>query len=600
MQEAFTSVPTNGMRIEIWKYDQTAASGSEWTNELSGKNPAYLIVGGTPTTNSTFVIKTNRWDTTAKRLFIQPNINIKSDLTNPDEIVFLLKNNTRIRLAIQASIDNGVDKTFNKLDNTQWLIEWPILREGTDAQVPISPQTPYTVFTDFQDSAPMAYFYARKTPTIYNRFRNYNDNEDFYRIPDDVDYPLNANPPLLGFPWRDIAFGGYYYQENGVQIKYYQYFLYDEDGELIAQSQEKYDNELYWYYRGFQTSEENVPGLVYTIKLRIVDEYDKEFNVSNSFRINYNIEENFVPLDVELNCDERGMDIKVVKPAYVETTDYNLIPTVTVDDLSAKYHYLKIPADKILNYTNLKDLDKSPFTIPQKFTYYTQFQMEKDFVDQAKKGEELIIMEFSYTDNSGNIIPVQLKFGGIDSYWVNTDNTIVENENRFKLLLYVNNQPANLFNNNGGWVNWVDVSKMATGFITPENIRFALQDLNNYTIINEFPANPMPDTLYLLNNDLAYMGRIYYPGVYTWDDTVDWQIQREYDYIFLDNLSQFPGKTFDDLNAPSDCRDSLTGNLNWSDTDTAWVEANNINKYNKELIDKFWYEFYFVSREDGR
>ena len=44
-------------------------------------------VGGAPVAG-TFKVVNNRWDSSKKQLFIQPNVNIKTDITNPNEIVF--------------------------------------------------------------------------------------------------------------------------------------------------------------------------------------------------------------------------------------------------------------------------------------------------------------------------------------------------------------------------------------------------------------------------------------------------------------------------------------------------------------------------------
>jgi len=88
------------------------------------KDNPYLtqVVGGQEITNTLYKVMSNRWDNSDKRLFIQPNINIKSDETNPNEIVF--DDGTRVDINKQYWINNGVevDITFDKLDDTQWLL----------------------------------------------------------------------------------------------------------------------------------------------------------------------------------------------------------------------------------------------------------------------------------------------------------------------------------------------------------------------------------------------------------------------------------------------------------------------------------------------
>ena len=66
------------------------------------------------------MIITNKWDSETKRLFIQPNINIKTDDTNPNEIIFADGTRMDIIKTTSDEIVEGktVDITIDKLDNT--------------------------------------------------------------------------------------------------------------------------------------------------------------------------------------------------------------------------------------------------------------------------------------------------------------------------------------------------------------------------------------------------------------------------------------------------------------------------------------------------
>lgn len=595
VQEPFNNMPKNGMTFTIGKMnvdnDNIEAVSNTGTN----------VVGGVAV-NGTFTTMSNVWNGSTKRLFIQPNINIKSDATNFDELVFDI-NGIITRVDILQSINTTgtlipgkktVDTTFNKLDNTQWLLESGNLRLVTGS-VPVSPQTPYQVFTDFQDSSPLAYFYARKTPNLRIQFKNYNDPDEPEYKPQNI--PTNIDSYLPGVPWRDIYFQTQYTSANNVQIKYYQYRLYiDDETEPIAESEEKYDTDLDWYFRGFQTPDDQTePGKIYRIEIRVVDEYNKEFIESNQFRVSYKVEQSFVPISTTLNCDERCMEIKVTTPAFVKTTDWGNKKTVTEEDLDRKNKYLSIPADKVLNYTNLKDIQSSPYTIPNNFTLYTQFQITGDFADQVKTGEELMVLEFSYENQQKQNDVVKLTFGGITSFYME-DDQVVTNEKRFKLMLYINDEPANLFKRpDGTMVNYIDLTESTDSFITATNIRNALQYVDKFISSNTFPNQPVENTVYVLNNTLIYNGITYKAGPYTWSKTKGWEIQSQYEYFFLENTAQVPGGTHANLDVPPNCQ-GVYGAIKWQDINNIWIDTENVASKNKENLNRYWFEFYFVSK----
>ena len=114
VQDQFNSIPVNGQIFKIYSYDYVTATYTEQSFTSSNK------VGGAPVAG-TFKVVNNRWDSSKKQLFIQPNVNIKTDITNPNEIVF---DNNGARVDIHKVVSPTViprkitDVTFEILDNS--------------------------------------------------------------------------------------------------------------------------------------------------------------------------------------------------------------------------------------------------------------------------------------------------------------------------------------------------------------------------------------------------------------------------------------------------------------------------------------------------
>lgn len=584
VQEPFTTIPTNGETATIYDSEGTELSTT--------------VVGGTAITDATFTVITNRWDDTAHRLFIQPNINIKPDLTNPNELVFdVSKTRVDIIKTTSTTVVPGktTDITFDKLDNTQWLLKYMNVPDGSTP--PIIPKTTYTVYTDFQDSMPNSIFYARKTPTITMQYKNYTDS---------IDVPFQNISDASYVPWRDIQFQTLWSSENNVQVKYYQYTLYDSEGEMVEQSDEIYDTELYWYFRGFQTSDYETAPVPYTIAIKIVDEYDKEFNVEERFRVFYNTEQGIVPLNVTFNCDEHAMDIVASSPVYVETTDADGKTTVDMDDLDNNEDFLRIPAGEILNYTNVINPEKTPIIIPETFSYFTQFQITGDFLDEIPSGGELMVLEIAHKNPQGGNDVFQMTLGSFDSYYVTDDGTIVKNEDQFKFRFYKNEDTTPLTCFNGGTEDFynIQLNDEYQEFVTAVNPRYAVQDSSLYTFITNFPLRPDPDVKYLLTNDIVYNGKIYYQGAYQ-NTGKGWQPITTEEYFFVETLNQIPGFTFDDLNVPTNARDADGNSLLYTDENNIWVDTGDYSdKINKDALNKKWFSLYLIvnnenTQEDG-
>ena len=224
LQEALDSIPKQGEKYRLWEKSKESLTEKKYESTVD------RIIGGTGVTNDSFKIMTSYWNGDSDhQLFIQPNINIKSDKNNQDQIVYdngvRLNINQKISDYDQYVVGKKSDITFNKLDNTQWLLKNNCTidaKSNGDVQDIIVPQSNYTVFTDFMDSIPNGLFYARTTPTIKIKYKDFRELEDENVNFVDIDSSVPA-------PWRDIAFIGEWSSEDNVEAKYYHYYLRQYD-----------------------------------------------------------------------------------------------------------------------------------------------------------------------------------------------------------------------------------------------------------------------------------------------------------------------------------------------------------------------------------
>lgn len=375
LQEGFSTAPKNGDTYKLWTKDLTSSSGT--FTQKTYHSSAERKVGGAPITNPNFKIMTSYWNSEADhQIFVQPNINIKSDTLNPPQIVW----ENGVRLNIEQKISTlgqyvagkKTDITFNKLDNTQWLLKGncKIATQSTgDIQQIIVPQTDYTVYTDFMDSVPNAVLYARQAPTLGIKYKDYREL-DLENIPYiNIDQSVPA-------PWRDVAFLGTWNSVDNVEIKYYHYYLYSIDNynneTLIAESDDIYDSSLEWNFKGFETNN------FYKVRITIHDKYGKAYSEEDTFYIEYAVYSSVVPLANSLICDEQAIKLEVVSPVYVISTDRGSEKTITSNDVylssNSKYYYADTTSGRVLNYTQVADANNTPIQIPEIFSFFTRFR----------------------------------------------------------------------------------------------------------------------------------------------------------------------------------------------------------------------------------
>lgn len=583
VQEAFSQIPVNGNYYLLYEYDATTDTYTLVKSDVE------QIVGGVAITDDSFVVITNQWDSTAKQLFIQPNINIKSDATNPNEIVF--DDGTRVDIIQQFStaIIEGetIEVTFEKLDNTQWLLKY---LGTTSSSVPIIPGSGYKIYTDFMDSSPYCTFYARTTPTITMQFENPNSvNPVFENIQSET-----------AVPYRDIAFQTLWSSPENVQTKYYQYFLYDETNTLFAQSEEIYDISLEWLFRGFQTSNYSTIPMNYSVSIKIVDEYNKEFLQSANFKIYYPTDESIIPMQVNFDCDKMAMEVIAVSPVYVESTDSGDIPTVDNDDLSTQGDYLIIPDGEVLNYTNVINEEKTPIILPSSFNFVTQFQITGDFISAIKENDQATVLQIAHKNTQGTIDVFTLVVGGLERFYL-SNGVLVQNTNQLNFQIYKNQETTPLTCFNNGTQNYFNIMEEDPfgEIVSVTKIGFALQNSSEYIVISSIPPRPILNQKYILTQTVVdSKGVVYYQGVYIGNGfslVPDYSTQ----FMFLENTANVQGATYSSLSVPDNCQGE-NGAINWSDEGNIWIDSlSQTEAINIAMFNQKWFVLQLIVNEQG-
>ena len=571
VQDPFNSIPVNGQIFKIYSYDYVTATYTEQSFTSSNK------VGGAPVAG-TFKVVNNRWDSSKKQLFIQPNVNIKTDITNPNEIVF---DNNGARVDINKTISTTVvprkttDTTFNPLDNSQWL-----LTSGTSPTsiIPsVSPKSYYKVYSDFMDTFPFSVFYARTTPTRVLQFKNANEMVG-------VDNPFITVNNDTAINWRDVTFNTTWNQIEGVEVKYYHYYLYDTNGDLVIESDDIYNSIMEWTFRGLTSGTETQPEH-YSIKIKIVDQYDKEFTNEASFLVYYEVEQGIIPLDVSLNCDEHGMLVVPQAPVYVLTKDDGNMPTVDSRDLNSIEDYLQIPAGEVLNYVCMDDAEQNPIVITPDFSYFTKFQLTADFLKNIKKNNEETILKIAHaTDISTGVakdfVEYSLKIGGFETFYQDDNGVFHLNPNVGQIKLYKENNitPIACFDGKSSYDLFEnDVDKKLK---KPTKVKYALQDAS-YGAYKSYEYLPRPyagnlelntDTIYTALNDSIFSGEIYRAGaLYKWNGGNGYVQVTDSQYVYVETLNQVEGATYDSLGVPETCRSSDNITVGWTEFGTPYT-----------------------------
>ena len=571
VQDPFNSIPVNGQIFKIYSYDYVTATYTEQAFTSSNK------VGGAPVAG-TFKVVNNRWDSSKKQLFIQPNVNIKTDITNPNEIVF---DNNSARVDINKTTSTIVvprkttDTTFNLLDDSQWL-----LTSGTSPTSivpPVSPKSYYKVYSDFMDTSPLSVFYARTTPTRVLQFKNANEMVG-------IDNPFIAVNNDTAINWRDVTFNATWTQIEGVEVKYYHYYLYDVNGDLVTESDDIYNSIMEWTFRGLTSGTETQPEQ-YSVKIKIVDQYDKEFTNEASFLVYYEVEQGIIPLDVSLNCDEHGMLVVPQAPVYVLTKDDGDISTVDSKDLNSTEDYLQIPAGEVLNYVCMDDAEQTPIVITPDFSYFTKFQLTPNFFKGIEKNNEETILKIAHatdisTGEAKDSVEYTLKVGGFETFYQDDNGVFHLNPNVGQIKLYKEGSitPVVCFDGKSFYDLFEnDVDKKLK---KPTQIKYALQNAS-YGTYKSYEYLPRPytgnpelntNTIYTALNDSVFSGETYRAGaLYKWNGGNGYVQVTDSQYVYIETLNQVEGATYDSLGVPETCRSSDNITVGWTEFGTPYT-----------------------------
>ena len=399
-----------------------------------------------------------------------------------------------------------------------------------------------------------------------------------------VDNPFITVNNDTAINWRDVTFNTTWTQIEGVEVKYYHYYLYDANGDLVTESDDIYNSIMEWTFRGLTSGTETQPEH-YSIKIKIVDQYDKEFTNEASFLVYYEVEQGIIPLDVSLNCDEHGMLVVPQAPVYVLTKDDGNMPTVDSRDLNSIEDYLQIPAGEVLNYVCMDDAEQTPIVITPDFSYFTKFQLTADFLKNIKKNNEETILKIAHaTDISTGVakdsVEYSLKIGGFETFYQDDNGVFHLNPNVGQIKLYKENNvtPIACFDGKSSYDLFEnDVDKKLK---KPTKIKYALQDAS-YGAYKSYEYLPRPyagnlelntDTIYTALNDSIFSGEIYRAGaLYKWNGGNGYVQVTDSQYVYVETLNQVEGATYDSLGVPETCRSSDNITVGWTEFGTPYT-----------------------------
>ena len=233
-----------------------------------------------------------------ERIFIQPNINIKTDKTNPPQLIF----DNEGRMDLIQKLDGNRDITFVKISDAVWMLESEAMRM-VKGQIPVDgnqhiyPTCPYEIWACLQDQMPASLFNTKTTADMNILAIDLYQGESYTNI---------TNKPT--YAYRDIGFKTEvnFAQGENMQVNYYRYILY-RDSELLEESETFYNNDLTWEFKGLLSD----PEIEYEIECIVTDNYGKTLSIRRPFKIEYSIEEDeFV--NFEFDCDLRANKLTII------------------------------------------------------------------------------------------------------------------------------------------------------------------------------------------------------------------------------------------------------------------------------------------------
>lgn len=610
-----------GAGVALSSYGISVSNPSSWTDGdtlsvfftdaySTVSSDVSTMIGGAPIESDSLVVITNVWDTTNNvyRLFIQPNINIQSDTTNPCEIVFPDGVRIDITKNTDTSLISNTDTTFNTLDDSMWIVTNPTLGTGTMDVADITPKRPYVVYTDFMDSLPAALFYARTAATLTMYYKEMSN--------DDSTYSLVSSTPVS---YRDITFKTEWNSPENVQIKYYRYYLYDSNLSVVAQSDPIYDSELVWTFRGLQSGPLNTNGqstpYLYYVTVVVVDEYGKSYtsNITTggtttpkAFYIQYETDASNVDMSVNFNCDTYSLDVTIDAPLYAETVDYegnNNITYTTVDLNNIEYntkdavYQLSIPNNECLNYKYVAGTSPAEdLFFPPTFSFLTDFQITQNFIENIPSatdintvGEAPIWEVIHWNGTQNDTYKMTCTSFDEFNYTLDSNNEISligVNSEQFRFKIYKNNVlMGHIFNG----MSYYDIGTSVIGLSSPTTYCYALQDntASTYIIVTSLGdiSQPSPNIIYILKDDTTS----YSKGLYKYNsNTSTFYRLTGYAVLYIDTMNSVDSTIQNAIQYPSNTYDAVTGNFLWTDTGNIWIESGDLVQYFGKEMENYW------------
>lgn len=299
------------------------------------------------------------------QLFIQPNSNLYSDVFHNAQLLFS-KNNKKVQIVYNYDDTNLIvenrDQTINKLDNSQWLVQYNNL---DNIQISIKDQ--YSLMSNFSESF-NNYFYAKGLGTISVRYCDYDDylkkiitdETSIQSLKNIMEAAINGIGMVSVF---DCVFFADCKDFN-TSIKCYKYKLYDKNMNLINETEKLYDDELKFIPGGLLNNTQ------YLLLLEIEDQLGYQYKYEHLFMTKYEEKKyTYKNFDIGFNCNVLCNDIAIQLISY-EDIAYNLRSSPSKYNIDNDiYIYKKAENDLYYQFVNKLNLTNDAKNIDNKYWY---------------------------------------------------------------------------------------------------------------------------------------------------------------------------------------------------------------------------------------
>lgn len=274
-------------------------------------------------------------------IYIRDNMNVKSGM------YIKIGNEKKAIIAV-----NIVEETVNLPDGKTKTVLNYVVTVDTPFSFTPTVGTDYSIYSDFLDSKPAFPIYARKTPIV---------------LIDNI---------VVQITKREWEWLGSYYQEDGVPIRSYEWFLYltdiNDNDNIISETGKIYSADIKFTYNQYLTGNK--------YKIRLVTE--NENNVLNDtgkipFSVFYEVPPfDFIP-KASVNCEKNAINLEwaapievVAEPTCVDTFIQNVPYNGGVS--------VSIPDGCSIGYEKVKET-QLPIEIPDIFRAGWQIRFNKFF-----------------------------------------------------------------------------------------------------------------------------------------------------------------------------------------------------------------------------